>query len=340
MWIRSRKKTSGGGGSGGFELVVTCDAAFAGETITCTDGVTTLTDACPSSSPYEVSFPVPNGGTWTISGTHSGKLKTITVTITDSAELHSTPNGSTVLPTDDIQTWLATGNMEDKNYTTLNEVLADSTTLAALMSVNNAVNYLVRSTTFVSGICADSGAMTAIGANDYCADTLLNNNTWRTAICNSTYFTYVLNVQVPIMTSDTTPSGIVTASSYLNESYRPWHAFTGTAGSAYDCWHSNDVNTPWIQYQFANNINMRVYKIHLNTRNGGVVGGDMTFNFKRLNGGPVIGTYTYTDTENTGYDFIVDADNSGDTVRLDRSSPTGKHWQIGWVNFYGRLKVS
>ena len=53
------------------------------------------------------------------------------------------PEGSTVTPTDDIQTWLACASITDKTYTTLNEVLADSTTLLALMSNNNAADYLL-----------------------------------------------------------------------------------------------------------------------------------------------------------------------------------------------------
>ncbi len=54
-------------------LVVTCTANFAGQTITCSDGTTTLTGTCPSASPYEVTFELPNTGTWTVSGTISGQ---------------------------------------------------------------------------------------------------------------------------------------------------------------------------------------------------------------------------------------------------------------------------
>ena len=78
----------GGGSSGGeLMLTVTCDADFAGTTITCTDGVTTLTQTCPSSSPYEVVFEIPNGGDWTISGVVSGQTVTTGVNIPTTAEL-------------------------------------------------------------------------------------------------------------------------------------------------------------------------------------------------------------------------------------------------------------
>ena len=80
----------GGSSGGGYELTVTCDAAFAGTTITCTDGVTTLTQTCPSASPYEVVFEIPNGGDWTISGVVGGHTVSTGVNIPTSAELIAT----------------------------------------------------------------------------------------------------------------------------------------------------------------------------------------------------------------------------------------------------------
>lgn len=61
------------GAGNALELIVTCAAAFAGQTITCIDGTSTLTATCPSSSPYEITFKLPNYGTWTVSGTTGGQ---------------------------------------------------------------------------------------------------------------------------------------------------------------------------------------------------------------------------------------------------------------------------
>lgn len=77
----------GGSSGGGYELTVTCDSQFAGTTITCTDGVTTLTKTCPSASPYEVVFELPNGGDWTISGVVGGSTVSTGVSIPTSVEL-------------------------------------------------------------------------------------------------------------------------------------------------------------------------------------------------------------------------------------------------------------
>ena len=104
------------------------------------------------------------------------------------------PIGASVTPVNDIQTWLKCGAIFDKNYTTISQVLSDSTTLQTLISSQNANDYLVRSTSWVSDVCGNSTAMSYIGLNNYSANTLLANSTWCTGICNSTYFESVLNV--------------------------------------------------------------------------------------------------------------------------------------------------
>jgi hypothetical protein len=133
------------------------------------------------------------------------------------------PDGRTVLPTDDIQIWLHCANIWDKNYTTLAEVLADSTTLSALISSNNAVDYLVRSTTWAG-------------------------------------------VQVPVMTSDNTPSGECFGSSYYNDSrYRYYRSFDGTISST-EGWNSSENSqTEYIGYDFTRDV--VVTKVELACRN-------------------------------------------------------------------------
>lgn len=58
------------------------------------------------------------------------------------------PNGKTVTPTDDIQTWLHCAGIFDNNYTTLAQVLNDTVLYNALLSDANACDYLARSTSW------------------------------------------------------------------------------------------------------------------------------------------------------------------------------------------------
>lgn len=207
-------------------LVVTCDAVFQGEDLILTKGGTTLTQTVPAG--LEVTFNVPSLGTWVLSNTYNADTESIdmnyygqyAITLTG----HTIPVGSTVTPTDDIQTLLNCADIWDKNYTTLGELLADTTTLQTVISSNNAIDYLVRSTTFATDMCADSTAMSYIGLNNYASNTLLANATWAGAIGGSTYYESVLNLKNPTMTSNNTPSGLCFASSYQSDR-PPYKAF-------------------------------------------------------------------------------------------------------------------
>lgn len=321
----------GGSSGGGYELTVTCDADFAGTTITCTDGVTTLTQTCPSASPYEVVFAIPNGGEWTISGIISGQTHSASIDIPDSLELHSTPEGSIVLPTDDIQTWLACAGITDKAYTTLNEVLADSTTLLALISDNNASDYLVRSTTWASGITADSTAMTDIGANNYCANTLLADSTWLDTICNSTYFESVLNVKVPTMTSATTPSGtVIGASSAWNNQYL-WYAFDGNDGT-----YASPSSDNYVGYSFPTAV--KVNRMDINLHNDGVAASNGFTLEKSVNGSwvQILDESNLQQSTTLSYSFANSDSVTDYRVALKLSGVTQG---VNEIQFYGRVDV-
>lgn len=61
-----------------------------------------------------------------------------------------------------------------------------------------------------------------------------------------------LSILIPNMTSDSTPSGIVTSSTVYSSQFPAWQAFTGTNNLF--GWGSNENALPqWIQYQFPTN---------------------------------------------------------------------------------------
>ena len=250
-----------GGGNNGSTLTVTCYSGFAGLTISCTNGVDTYTETCPSSSPYEVKFKGLADGSWTISTTYNGETYSQIIDIVSTAEFYPTPDGATVTPTDDIQIWLNCANIWDKTYTTVAQVLADTTTLLALVNSSNAVDYMARSTTFASDVCSDATAMGYIGNNDYCAESLLADSTWKNAIINSAYMESVLTVKVPTMTSDTTPSG--TCSIYgtpYSGGYEAFRAFDGNNNTSAQARVSNPPYDGYIRYEFTNEVTCYAYR--------------------------------------------------------------------------------
>lgn len=173
------------------------------------------------------------------------------------------PDGKTVTPTDDISIWLACGGRSE-TYTTLSQVLADSTCLSALINDNNAIDYLVRSTTWASDVCGDSGAMSAIGGNNYAANTLLADSTWFSAIWASAYIDSVFNVKVPDMTSDTTPSGICSASSVYGDANPAWKGFDGiynVIGDSWCCANGQTANQ-YLAYEFTSSKKIYGAKLH------------------------------------------------------------------------------
>ncbi len=316
----------------------------ADSTCTCTKSGETQTAYV---SPH--TFYVHSAGTYTITATDGTHTKSDTVTITtdgqsESVTLTYVPDGSTVLPTDDIQIWLNCADIYDKTtYTTLSDVLSDSTTLSTLINDNNAVDYMVRSTTWASGICADSTAMSYIGLNNYASNTLLADSDWLNAICNSTYFESVLNVKVPTMTSATTPSGVVSASSYLDSRYAPYMAFSGSTTAG---WMGSDAEGrfdtgAYIQYQFPNTVEVRKGTIQL-------IGSDsngLTMELLASNDGFVNDTHTlvsniaFASASSRSVNFTVNNTGAYSYYRLRSTSVNSASGDGMIVQFYGRQDV-
>ena len=474
---------------------LTFDNEFRGLNVTCVNGGVTITKQAPISGNTMAFYP-PSTGEWIISSTYSGVSYSTSATVVSlstavSAILQTLPNGQTVLPTDDIQTWLKCAGITNKtSYTTLADVLGDSTTLLALMSSNNAVDYLVRSkswatanglvpemtsattpsgevsqstegyyggqtyggwtafnstnpsgwmsteadttpyiqynfehpvavrkihtkgighsasqtvsgivqgsndngATFVNipnanisvtwgntesdfaipfydeyeiiriqfsghtyygsglklqfystseaqGICDNSTAMTDIGANDYCAETLLADSTWCDAICNSTYFESVLNVKVPTMTSDTAPSGIVTANNYTS-GLEPYRVFSSNPITTQG-WSSMTHTNGWVAYEFVASV--CINKIDIAPWSDGTYGGVKDFEIQGYNGGTWESIYSDTvpNTTTPNHNYFSFANNTSySKIRLYISNSyrpsSDANIILNKLQFYGR----
>jgi len=254
-----------------------------GSTVTVVKDSKTITAIETSTGIFECD--VTEYGDWTVNGLSSGSTVSCIITVNDVALYNITfiPNGRTVIPTDDVTTLLHCANIWDSEYTTISEILADLTTLSAVISSNNAIDYLVRSTTFASNVCADQNAMSLIGLNNYASNTLIANSTWNTAIQNSAYYESVDNAKIPTMTGNTTPSGTCYASSYYSSAY-PYLAFDNNNQTQ---WESNTVVSggEYIGYTFPSNIKaLKFYLIIFNASNS-----QITFNYRiTANNGSVV----------------------------------------------------
>lgn len=369
-----------------------------GGTCSCSKSGTTTLYA--TGSPY--TFTVHESGTYTITAIANGETYTDTVEVTTSGQTESLtiPKGSTITPTDSVATLLSCAGIHDTSITSVSDLLADTTTLLAVINSTNAIDYLVRSKSFAgvglvpamtstttpsgeviyssyrgsgfesykafdgnettiwqcygiqapqyigykftdpvkvrkvdyringgrntagkfqgsndgtnwtdlteeisfnqsttgwysfpltknidnytyyriylttidtmdgsnrytdffeiqfyeqdADLVSDSTAMSYIGLNNYAANTLLADSDWLNAICNSTYFESVLNVKVPTMTSNTTPSGQAFADTELDATYAAWKAFDGSNSSLWSNKYSSSAySTAYLGYKFT-----------------------------------------------------------------------------------------
>ena len=445
-----------------------------------------------NSNPY--TFSVHHLGEYTITAT-DGANTTYTETVTISASAQSVsmfcPSVANA-PTDDIQLWLMEGGIVDKTYTTLSEVLADSTTLATLIADNNAVDYMVRSKSwcgiglvpkmtsdttpsgvafaseaypgyeaykafdeddstgwyagqssstnqrigydfgravtiakvkvrpeypsnvsrlkniniqysddgtswsgnnafvvpnagqdneytltdtgshrywsmfvadnyssynigcstlqfYSENICDNSTAMSYIGLNNYCANTLIADSDWLTAICNSTYFESVLNAKVPVMTSNTTPSGVAFGSS-ANSGNDYYFAFSGNASSPWLPASGATNNRIGYKFTMPNKCKLVTLQVAGSGNDAGgsditaIVQGRMTDNdeWSDLKSFTILKAYPNTQA----YSVIIDGDFAenmqyclfmADVIYRAIQPVTIK--QIALLQFYGRVDV-
>lgn len=233
-------------------------------TISLSDGENAYTGTFDENGDY--SHKVKNLGEHTAIVTDSGKTYTGTVDVTTLGgtffiNIEKIANGKTVTPINDVPTWLSCiKGGTAHSYTTLDEVIADTTLLSNILASDNANDYLVRSTDFATTLCNNQTAMTFIGNINACADKLLADSTWLTAICNSTYFEKVLNVKVPTMTSNTTPYGVASCDVYFTnlEAYK---AFDGAIGVNQRWGSLKDTLNSWVGYKFINNIKVNAISL-------------------------------------------------------------------------------
>ena len=283
-----------GNGSGGdlkpYIVQFTCDSGYIGQTLTMTyKGTPHAGETVDNVSGTVVSdgtkgaltlYPM-HSGNWecscysSVTGTTMKKTIELSYWGTTNVEFNDIPDGATVTPTDNVQTWLHCANIWDKQYTTVSQVVADKTTLNALVQNENANDYLVRSTTFSTTLCennANNEAMYYLGLYDGCANKLLADDYWSNAICSADVlladgqthlFEKVLNEKVPTMISNTAPSGEAFGNGSLNNGGY-WEAFNPNKYCGFLIILESYIR---VGYKFANSTKVAVFSIYNKSSN-------------------------------------------------------------------------
>lgn len=191
------------------------------------------------------------------------------------------------------------------------------------------------------GVTENQSAMSYIGLNNYCANTLLADADWRDGICDSEYFENVLNVKVPTMTSDTTPSGICSASTSYSGTY-PYHAFDNNATTRWISNVSSTNDNSYIGYDFGSDKKIVMAKIDFRCPNS--TSSTLNYKIDASNGNVVIKdnlsiTMIGTDTHYPTNIIFGSLAEYSDFRIFKKSSNTNLRLSIWDIQFYGREDV-
>ena len=139
--------------------------------------------------------------------------------------------------------------------TAMNAIINSQTALNAVVNSSTAMNAIAASSTAMNAIAASSIAMNAIAASSIAMNAIINSQTALNAVKNnSTVWNIFINgkglttKEVPAMTSNTAPEGVVSASSIYDPTYNAFKAFDKDPSSY---WYAAGRAPQWIQYQFT-----------------------------------------------------------------------------------------
>lgn len=166
-------------------------------------------------------------------------------------------------PKGDILTWLDCANINHNEISNIEELTFEnlindrSSVFRMLCCNNNAVDYMLKNSNRQENgwdeiLSNNSIGMSIAGRsiNEYLIQNILANwYAWRYWICTSEYVEYILNVNVPIMTSNTTPDGECFC--YPNNNIDAWKAFDNNENTfATIYFNDNLTNLNYIGYKF------------------------------------------------------------------------------------------
>ena len=235
--------------------VNTTEDTLFGKTVTATNEVKTVSGTFSDSG--SATLQIPWIGLTTVTSTDGTDTADDTVDVTAYMATYSTqitfiPDGETVTPIDDVSILLKCAGIKDKNYTTMEEVLADDEVMSDITMDENSMKYLARSTGFADDVCANETFMTFLGQSPYVDDTVLNSDIWWRKICTSNYFNKIYRDIIPEMSSNSDAYGKVSVSTTYplwSDNY-PYKIFDKKSYSEMSRFLWDTANNDWVVYEF------------------------------------------------------------------------------------------
>lgn len=237
------------GGSANSTIQVTVSESLIGGTITCVNGAESYTKSVDSTL---VEFSVKNFGTYTITVNKQGSEYSATVDVTYIGLFTCT------IDCYGFGMWLEKGRVT-KSFSSLEEILADQTTLRQLMTIHASADYMLEwlqnDEAFRSALLGSDNALKWIGLRDYTYDKIPSD--FLAEWLAGQYWKRALKDHVPIMTSNTAPYGEASASAEATNQ----KAFNAMNGDYSTLWGAGaGVRNAWIQYKFVNPVCVKKIK--------------------------------------------------------------------------------
>ena len=263
---------------------LTFDDDFRSQTITCTKGQTVITKTAPASG-NTMNFYPPETGQWTIASTVSGQSYSKDVTVS-----------SLTTPVQAVLETMPNG----ATYVPTDDI---SVWLACAQITDK--NY-----TTLAQVLADSETYNRLLSDSNACDYMKRSTTWAGG------------VSVPTMTSNTTPSGTCSASSYYGSGYEAYKAFDGNDSTK---WAASSGANESITYEFPSAV--RIDKVYIKA--------DVYSNTIRLKNFEIRSSNDSNfATYNTEYQGTIPSDTSG-VLSVDISNPhSAKYWRLYCVDMY------
>jgi len=139
----------------------------------------------------------------------------------------------------------------------INKIGADYIVPDAAINAQDYINEAINSIPLKS---IESGSVAGLSLTDLCAAMTSNTTPSGIVTASSVNATYSADL-VPTMTSNTAPSGVASASSVYSASFAAWNAFDGSLVLNNGWVTVSGTNTGWLQYQFTSSKNIQRYTI-------------------------------------------------------------------------------